>query len=270
MTNREVQAWAEALTQLIGCYRSILEESPNLRVGRYEADSAALGLVELAVQLQVRFHEKVAGDLAEKAPSVAVSLKRTALHYSIWRHAIEHHLPRGEIQVRPALSEVLVALGYPELYVSYRTLPQVLHGEPDALRFSRVVEYQKADPADESDFFRVSGQTTYFGRFATLADWALAFRVVTFGVMVSAPAVLARLAVSPSLLSRLFGWQEAMYRTLDAYDRKPGLREAGPGRFFDVKVKSSCAHAHGPEGKILRPGGGPLLKSGFPAPIVVG
>ncbi len=44
------------------------------------------------------------------------------------------------------------------------------------------------------------------------------------------------------------------------------LVERGPGRFFGVKVNSSYAHGHGLARKILRPGGGPLRQSAFPAP----
>jgi hypothetical protein len=171
-----------------------------------------------------RFYTNLSNDLHSTSEEIAASLKRTALHHSRWRTAIEAKLPRGKVVEKPSMPKILKELGFLNLYMTYRVLSQVLHAEPDALRLVHKAEYIPKDGSTTDEIFEQSGQEHFWGCFSDESDWDIPIRMATWGLMVSLPALLSRIEAFSSDADSLFEKQGALHQALDR------LTKHAPGR----------------------------------------
>ncbi|HWR35590.1 MAG TPA: hypothetical protein VN622_06945 [Clostridia bacterium] len=167
-----------------------------------------------------RFYSQLARDLKSKSAADAENARRAAERYAAWRTAIEAKLPRGTVTPKPNLPEILTELGHLQLYAFYRGVSQVAHAEPDALECVRRTEYDVVNhPGHVGPVLPVKGQTIHFGSFVEESDWTIPLRMAAWGVLISAPMVLARLGATAEAVNRLFEEQDRLHPAIDLLQR---------------------------------------------------
>jgi hypothetical protein len=106
-----------------------------------------------------RFYSKLAVDLEPVASELARAMKEIATRHVKWRTAIEAKLPHAKMTEKPPLPNILGELRSLHLYRLYRTVSQIVHGEPDASRWVHRIDYAFRDPEDTNDIAETVGQT---------------------------------------------------------------------------------------------------------------
>lgn len=144
-----------------------------------------------------RAYRKIADGVQAISPGLAEDLRTSASRFEAWRTAILKKLPRGGVTDRPSLPDMLRELGHGDLYLVYRSLSQVVHAEPDALRLTRDVTHERADPSGVEPIFEASSQTLAFGSFWTGSSWAAPLRAICWSLVMSSVSVLTRMEARP-------------------------------------------------------------------------
>jgi hypothetical protein len=170
------------------------------------------------VKANERFYGKLSNDLSPVSPKVAEAMSQTAIHQSKWRSAIEARLPRGKLTERPAMPDILAELGFPQLYVAYRAISQVIHAEPDSTMLVHKVKYEPKDPSRTEGIFEAASQMHYFGHFVDESDWVIPIRMAVWGLMAALPRLLSRIEALDGNPDLLFEKQELLHRKLDALE----------------------------------------------------
>jgi hypothetical protein len=153
-----------------------------------------------------RFYSKLAVDLVPISSELVEAMKNTAAHYLKWMSAIEAKLPHGKIIEKPALANILTELGSSHLYMTYRGVSQIVHGEPDGTRTVYRVDYVFKDPKAKDEIAETVGQRSSWGFFTTESEWDILLKMATWGVMASLSRLVSRVGEQKHLedLSRKY------------------------------------------------------------------
>jgi hypothetical protein len=165
-----------------------------------------------------RFYAKLSSDLSSISPEVAEAMSRTAIHHSKWRSAIEAKLPHGKLTERPAIPEILMELGFPQLYIAYRGMSQVIHAEPDSTALVHKVKYEPKNPSTTESIFEAANQTHYFGYFTDESSWVIPIKMAAWGLMSALPRLLSRIEALDRNPDFLFEKQELLHRKLEVLE----------------------------------------------------
>jgi len=172
----------------------VLPEDPSVRVNRWVDYFRAMD----------RFWNNLGNELSSVMPELSETALRQAEQYAEHRRVVEVGLPAVRPQPRPNLQQILNELRHPDLYVAYRIMCQMVHGEPESLLITMGNR----------------GSSLMFGSFAEATSWVIPIRMTVWSLTISAPTVLQRVGVASGLCEPIYEQERVCHGYLDILEGK--------------------------------------------------